>query len=68
MVVQIIILIETIPIWQWNFKSFQYPSNMIVNIKAIYTPYHWFLSIYLLDRYTTSGTSTKDREIELRLS
>ena len=39
---------------------------MIVNMKAIKTPYHWFLSIHMLDTYTTSRTSTKDREIQLR--
>ena len=40
---------------------------MIVNMKAIYVPYHWFLSIKMLNRYTTSRTSTKYHEIQLRL-
>ena len=39
---------------------------MIVNIKAIYTP-HWFLSIHMFERYTTSRTGTKDCEIQLHL-
>ena len=40
---------------------------MIVNMESIYTPNHWFLSIKMLNRYTTSRTSTKDCEIQLRL-
>ena len=40
---------------------------MIENMKAIYTPYHWFLSIHMIDTYTTSRTGTKDHEIQLRL-
>ena len=40
---------------------------MTVNMKAIYAPYHWFLSIKMLNRYTTSRTSTKYYEIQLRL-
>ena len=40
---------------------------MIANVESIYAPYHWFLSIEMLNRYTTSRTSTKDREIQLRL-
>ena len=37
-------------------------------MEAIYAPYHWFLSIKILNRYTTSQTSTKYHEIQLRLS
>ena len=40
---------------------------MIVNMEAIYAPYHWFLSVKMLNRYTTSRTSTKYHEIQLRL-
>ena len=40
---------------------------MIVNMKAICAPYHWFLSVKMLNRYTTSRTSTKYHEIQLRL-
>ena len=40
---------------------------MIVNMKAIYAPYHLFLSIKMLNRYTTSRTSTKYHEIQFRL-
>ena len=40
---------------------------MIVNMKAIYAPYHWFLSVKMLNRYTTSRTGTKYHEIQLRL-
>ena len=40
---------------------------MIVNMKAIYALYHWFLSVKMLNRYTTSRTSTKYHEIQLRL-
>ena len=65
MVIWIVILIETILIWQWNFKYFQYPSDVIVNMKVIYTPYHWFHSIEMLNRYTTSTGCAKDREIQL---
>ena len=36
-------------------------------MKAIYTPYRWFLSIHMLDTYTTSRTGTKDRGIQLHL-
>ena len=36
-------------------------------MEAIYAPYHWFLSIKMLNRYTTSRTSTKYHEIQLRL-
>ena len=36
-------------------------------MEAIYTPYHWFLSIRMLNRYTTRRTSTKYHEIQLRL-
>ena len=36
-------------------------------MKAIYAPYHWFISIKMLNRYTTSRTSTKYHEIQLRL-
>ena len=36
-------------------------------MESIYTPNHWFLSVKMLNRYTTSRTSTKDREIQLRL-
>ena len=54
MVIWIIILIETILKWQWYLKYFQYPSDVIVNMEAIYTPYHWFLSVEMLDTYTTS--------------
>ena len=37
-------------------------------MEAIYTPYHWFLSVKMLNRYTTSRTNAKNREIQLRLS
>ena len=40
---------------------------MIVNMKSIYAPYHWFLSVKVLNRYTTSRTSTKYHEIQLQL-
>ena len=40
---------------------------MTVNMKAIHTPYHWFLSIHMFDRYTASRTDRKDREIQLHL-
>ena len=40
---------------------------MIVNMKAVYTPYDLFLSIHMFDRYTTSRTGTKDSEIQLHL-
>ena len=36
-------------------------------MKAIYAPYHWFLSIKMLKGYTTSRTSTKYHEIQLQL-
>ena len=36
-------------------------------MESIYTPYHWFLSVKMLNRYTTSRTSTKYREIQLQL-
>ena len=36
-------------------------------MKSIYAPYHWFLSVKMLNRYTTSRTSTKYHEIRLRL-
>ena len=36
-------------------------------MESIYTPYHWFLSVKMLNRYTTSRTSTKYHEIQLRL-
>ena len=36
-------------------------------MKSICAPYHWFLSIKMLNRYTTSRTSTKYHEIQLRL-
>ena len=36
-------------------------------MEAIYAPYHWFLSVKMLNRYTTSRTSTKYHEIQLRL-
>ena len=42
-------------------------SLCVVNVESIYTPYHWFLSIKMLNRYTTSRTSTKYHEIQLRL-
>ena len=54
-------------IWQWDFKYFQYPSDVIVNVESIYAPYHWFLSVKMLNRYTTSRTSTKYHENQLRL-
>ena len=40
---------------------------MVINMEAIYAPYHWFLSIKMLNRYTTSKTSTKYHEIQLQL-
>ena len=40
---------------------------MVINVKVIYAPYHWFLSVKMLNRYTTSRTSTKYHEIQLRL-
>ena len=40
---------------------------MIVNMKAIYTLNHWFLSLEMLNRYTTSTRCTKDHKIQLRL-
>ena len=40
---------------------------MVVNMESIYTPYHCFLSVKMLNRYTTSRTSTKYHEIQLRL-
>ena len=40
---------------------------MIVNMEVIYAPYHWFLRIEMLNRYTTSRTSTKYHEIQLQL-
>ena len=67
MVIRIIILIERILIWQWNFKYFKYSSDVIVNMESIYVPYHWLLSVKMLNRYTTSRTSTKYHEIQLRL-
>ena len=36
-------------------------------MEVIYAPYHWLLSIKMLNRYTTSRTSTKYHEIQLRL-
>ena len=36
-------------------------------MESIYTPYHWFLSVKMLNRYTTSRTSTKVCEIQLQL-
>ena len=36
-------------------------------MEAIYAPYHWFLSVKMINRYTTSRTSTKYHEIQLRL-
>ena len=36
-------------------------------MEAIYAPYHWFLSVKMLNRYTTSRTSTKYHEIQLQL-
>ena len=36
-------------------------------MESIYAPYHWFLSVKMLNRYTTSRTSTKDSKIQLRL-
>ena len=36
-------------------------------MEAIYAPYHWFLSVKMLNRYTTSRTSTKYHEIKLQL-
>ena len=36
-------------------------------MEAIYAPYHWFLSVKMLNRYTTRRTSTKYHEIQLRL-
>ena len=36
MVIRIIILIETLLIWQWYLKYFQYPSDVIVNIYMRY--------------------------------
>ena len=41
---------------------------MIINMKAIYTSYNLFFSIHMFDTNTTSRTSTKDNEIQLRLS
>ena len=41
---------------------------MIVNMRAIYAPYHWFLSVEMLNRYTTSGTTTKDSKIQYTIS
>ena len=66
-VIRIIVLIETILIWQKYFHYLQYPPDMIVNMKAIYTPYHWFISIHILNRYTTSRISTEDSKIQLHL-
>ena len=40
---------------------------MIVNMKAIYAPYHWFFSIHMFNTYTTSRTSTKYHEIQSQL-
>ena len=40
---------------------------MIVNVESIYAPYHWFLSIEMLNTYTASTRCTKDHEIQLRL-
>ena len=40
---------------------------MIVNMQSIYTSYHWFLRVEMLNGYTTSRTSTKYHEIQLRL-
>ena len=40
---------------------------MIVNMKVIYTPYHWFFSVEMLNRNSTSRTGTKYHEIQLRL-
>ena len=40
---------------------------MVINVESIYAPYHWFLSVKMLNRYTTSRTSTKYHEIQLRL-
>ena len=37
------------------------------NMESIYTPYHWFFSAKMLNRYTTSRNSTKDCEIQLQL-
>ena len=36
-------------------------------MKATYAPYHWFLSIKMLNTYTTSIWCTKYHEIQLRL-
>ena len=36
-------------------------------MEAIYAPYHWFISVKMLNRYTTNRTSTKYHEIQLRL-
>ena len=47
--------------------SLIYRSDVIVNMKSIYAPYHWFPSVKMLNRYTTSRTSTKYHEIQLRL-
>ena len=67
MVIWIIILIETILIWQWKFQVFliffwhdsKDESDMYF-VSLVF-------SIYMFDRYTTSRTSTKDNEIQLRL-
>ena len=67
MVIWIIILVKTILIWQWYLEYLSYPSYVIVNMKAIYTTYHWFLSVEMLHRYSTSTRCTKDHEIQLRL-
>ena len=40
---------------------------MIINMKAIYTSYHWLFIVHMLGRYTTSRTGTKDNEIRLGL-
>ena len=36
-------------------------------MESIYAPYHWFLSIEMLNTYTTGRTSTKYHKIQLQL-
>ena len=50
-----------------NFDKIHASSASVRNMEAIYAPYHWFLTIKMLNRYTTSRTSTKYHEIQLGL-
>ena len=40
---------------------------MVVNVESIYAPYHWFLSVKMLNRYTTSTRCAKYHKIQLQL-